>query len=83
MRTAPPAVDRIVPAEVCLVRENSLAEFGEPQPAAQVGGIAATEILPGERAKLVIEARYRRPRTVRQPFKQAFYFRGVEHTPLT
>src|SRR6478736_4038127 len=45
VRATPPAVDRIVAAEVFLVGDDGSAEFGERQPASQVGGLAGAIIL--------------------------------------
>jgi hypothetical protein len=82
VRATPPAIDRVVTAEVFLVRDNRLAKFGQRQPASLVGRVTVPIIIPPERAQFVVEARYSRPRSVREPFQQGSDFRGAEYTPL-
>ena len=44
LRAAPPAVDRVVPAEIFLVRDNRLAEFGQRQSASLVRSSAIPQV---------------------------------------
>ena len=70
VRAAPPAVDRIVAAEIFLVRDNGLAELGERQPASQVGRVA---IPSGSPARVCAVPRQGPPRPVsgRTPARRA------------
>src|SRR5260370_38129347 len=52
-RTAPPAIDRVVAAEVFLVSDNGLAEFGERQPASLVCLEAISQVLFADDTQLV------------------------------
>ena len=82
MRAAPPAVDRIVLAEVLLVRENSFSEFGERQPAAQVGSVPVAQIFAAKRAQFFVEACHGRSRTVRETIQQIAVFPFAEGARL-
>jgi hypothetical protein len=50
----PPAVDRVVAAEVLLVCDNRLAKFGERQPTSPVGRLARSIVLSLQSAQLVV-----------------------------
>src|SRR4051812_27212704 len=78
-RAAPPAINRIVSAEVFLVSQNRLAEFGERQPASLVCRETSPEILPRERTQSIIQARDGRPGPVRQPIEQVADFEFSEN----
>ena len=70
LRAAPPAVDRVVAAEIFLVRDDGLAEFGQRESASQDGFVASPQVFLPDRAQFVVESRNRRPRTERKPIEQ-------------
>src|SRR5450756_2463239 len=67
---APPAMDRVAPAEILLVRDNRLAEFGQRQPASVVGGETVPQVFPADRTQLVVETGHGRNRSMRKPVQQ-------------
>jgi len=75
-------MDRVVPAEVFLVRDNRLAGFGQRQSASLVCLVTARVIIRLELAQFIVEARYRRSRSVREPLEQGTDFPVPEYTPL-
>jgi len=82
MRAAPPAVDRIVAAEVFLVGEDGLAEIGNREAASLIGIVALVVPLPRNPAYFIIEARECRLRPVCEPFEQEAQFPRVEYAAL-
>src|SRR6185369_15558646 len=82
VRAAPPAVDRVVPTEIFLVAENGPAEFGDRQPAAQVGWVPVAQILAVERTQFLVEARHGRSGPKRQPIQQVAVFPLAEDACL-
>jgi hypothetical protein len=67
-----------VSAEVFLMRDNRLAEFGQRQPAAVVSIEATFVTLPINCTQLVVEAGHRRGRTMRKSFQQIAIFLLIE-----
>jgi hypothetical protein len=82
MRAAPPAINRIVTAEIFFVGENGAAEIGNAQAAATVGILALVVPLARDRPYFIIEADERRLRPVREPFQQEAYFPVAEYAAL-
>src|SRR5580698_6463409 len=54
VRATPPAVNRVVAAEVFLVSENGSAEIGDAQPASPVSLVALVVPLPRDRSYFII-----------------------------
>ena len=79
---APPAVNRIMPAEILLVRDNRFAEFGQRQPASHICLKASAQVFPVDHAQLLIKARDGRPRAERQSIEQIAVFPLIENTRL-
>jgi hypothetical protein len=82
VRAAPPAIDWIVAAEVFLVGENSLAEFGERQLASQISRVPVPQIFSAERAQFLVEAFHGRSRAMRKPIQQVAVFPLAEDARL-
>src|SRR5258708_31391077 len=76
----PPAVDRIVPAEIFVSRQDSFAERGELQLAAFVSIEALGVLVHLVRERALIEASDGGCRTMSEPVQQGSDFPVAEHT---
>src|SRR6187399_3081346 len=81
-RAAPPAVDRVVPAEIFSAGQNGLAERGERQPAFLVSLVSFTLIVHLQRERPLREARHSRVWSERKAIQERANFPIVEHAAL-
>src|SRR5438477_7144830 len=61
-RAAPPAIDRVVTAEIFLVGDDGFTELRQREPAPEIERKTRAQIFSANRAQLVIETCYRGPR---------------------